>query len=224
MHGAELMARFLDVSADELHSAFDLADPLEERRFYSVDNVITVLKAAARTEGERRVLLDGFGKMVAFDALVGAPDRHALNWGIVEVTSDPSKAWCFAPLFDSARGLFWQYPDSHLLDGMKPDKAGEFIKKYAEKSRPVFSCSGSKGGHSANHFDLVGYCLENYDDDVGRPIRHMVRIFSVRRIEAMLRFTFGRILTPIRRRAILELLRYRHQRLKVIIQASEVVT
>jgi hypothetical protein len=32
---------------------------------------------------ERR-LLDGFARMLAFDALIGANDRHAQNWGVIE--------------------------------------------------------------------------------------------------------------------------------------------
>lgn len=223
VHGAEIMARFLDVSKDELHRAFDLANPAQERRFYSVDNVIVVLKAAARTDDERRDLLDGFGRMVAFDALVGAPDRHGLNWGIVESTSDAAKPWQFAPLFDTARGLFWHHEDKHLEEGMSGGRGPDYVKKYAEKSCPVFSCSAQADGHNANHFDLVSYCLEKYDREIGRPVRHMVRSFSVRRIEGMLRSTFGRVLAPIRRRAILELLRYRHQRLKVSIKTIEVM-
>lgn len=221
VHGAEIMARFLEVSRDELHTAFNLDDKSQERQFYSVDNVIVVLKAAARSPEERRVLLDGFARMVAFDALVGAPDRHGLNWGIIEVTSAPNTPWRFAPVFDTARGLFWHHEDAHLADALRGARAADYVKNYAEKSRPVFSCSARPGGQSANHFDLAAYCLERYDMDVGKPIRDMVRGFSLLRIEKMLRFTFGRILSPIRRRAILELLHYRHRRLKVIIGADE---
>jgi hypothetical protein len=222
VHGAELMARYLEVSPDELHATFNLDDPVQERRFYSVDNVIVVLKGAARTDAERRLLVDGFGRMIAFDALVGAPDRHALNWGIVEVTTKPAEQWRFAPLFDTARGLFGDHKDHHLDEKASGGKEAEYIKKYAEKSRPVFSCSARPGGHNANHFDLVAYCLESYDMDIGRPIRHMVRTFSVRRIEKMLRSTFGRLLSPMRRRLIVGLLHYRHLRLKAIIETNEV--
>ena len=89
LHGLELVANYLDSNAAEVTEVFHLEEKREERRFYTVDQMLLVLKWWGRTEVERRSLCNSFGRMLAFDALVGAQDRHAMNWGGIECIKDP---------------------------------------------------------------------------------------------------------------------------------------
>lgn len=59
-HGAELVALYLGSDESEVHTVFNLADPKEERRFYTVDTIVagpTVARGrgGARTPARRTV-------------------------------------------------------------------------------------------------------------------------------------------------------------------------
>ena len=50
-------------------------------------------------------------RMITFDALAGNNDRHFYNWGVIDTKKKTSKLPTFAPVYDSARGLMWNYSD-----------------------------------------------------------------------------------------------------------------
>lgn len=52
--------------------------------------------------------------MLVFGAIIGCMDRHMQrNWGVV-VTATTPRQYRFAPIFDSARALLWDYDDARL--------------------------------------------------------------------------------------------------------------
>jgi len=93
--------------------------------------------------------------MLAFDAFIGAPDRHTMNWGVLE-SFDLGDVH-FAPIFDTARGLFREHSDKHLLEKEQSQGKEKFLEKYANKSQPVVST----GHHEkqTNHFELIKWIL-----------------------------------------------------------------
>jgi hypothetical protein len=54
---------------------------------------------------ESELILKDFVKMLVFDALTGNNDRHFYNWGVIKHIENKKKP-TFAPIYDSARGLF----------------------------------------------------------------------------------------------------------------------
>lgn len=60
-----------------------------------------------------KLLLAGFVKMLAFDALIGHNDRHPYNWGVI-VPIRRKKQPRFAPVYDTARALFWNVPEKRV--------------------------------------------------------------------------------------------------------------
>ncbi len=220
IHGAEVVALYLGTKPDEVHRVFDLDNPQAEHRFYTVRHMFEVLTwFCQKDEQERSSVLDGFARMLAFDALVGAPDRHATNWGLLVPLAPSTKRKEFAPLFDTARGMFREYSDEDLRaidrrDGGRP----EFIKNYARKSRPVLGI-GEVGPERCNHFDLVQHTL-NEVPELGRSIAKFVRGSRMPDVAKIVRRRFGRVISPTRVSFVLDLLQHRYNRLRMLVEGT----
>lgn len=51
--------------------------------------------------------------MLVFDAIVGNNDRHFYNWGVI-VDLKGMKPPRFSPVYDTARGLFWNQSEEWI--------------------------------------------------------------------------------------------------------------
>lgn len=97
-------------------------------------------------------LLFEFTKLLAFDSIVGNNDRHFYNWGVVRHLSKGHKP-IFSPVYDTARGLFWNTTESQLQrKAGHPKQRKAFIEKYVQSSLPK---TGWDGLESPNHFELI---------------------------------------------------------------------
>ncbi len=202
-HGIELFSHFFNVDHETLHQEVGGKGD-HERAFYTLDMVDELLGAAAggRTDVHLR-LRDGLARMLTFDALVGSQDRHLQNWGIVENVwgHEPPR---FAPVFDTARGLFL-----HLDDASVAAHAGDdaFIAHYAHRAKPLI---GTGRSASCNHFDLIAFMAEDRADRYRRAVQTIVDGFDAERCGRMMHKEFGRLLSRHRLELIAELLRHRH--------------
>jgi hypothetical protein len=219
IHGLEVVAQYLDSRPEEVHRVFDLGNPEAEHRFYTIHHVVEVLRWFCRSDEERAAVLDGFARMLAFDALVGAPDRHAMNWGLLVDLSNSKKPKEFAPLFDTARGMFREHPDANLELAERNGQREEFITNYARKSRPILGI-GETGPRRCNHFDLVQCALNDLPDDLGGSIRRFMRGVRMAEVEMVVRRGFRRIISPIRVSFIVGLLQHRFERLKLLTEGT----
>jgi hypothetical protein len=69
--------------------ATEQIDPKQEQSFYSVDVVRDVIFEFCQADGER--VFQKFIEMLILDALIGAMDRHAQNWGVLQTTTTPNR-------------------------------------------------------------------------------------------------------------------------------------
>src|SRR5690554_6907622 len=93
--------------------------------------------------------------MIIFDALVGNNDRHFYNWGIITTLRKSSGKARLSPIYDSARGLSWNFNEltiNKYLEGRKSN--GKQFDNYIYKACPRISIEGNS---EINHFDLVRY-------------------------------------------------------------------
>lgn len=101
-------------------------------------------------------LLEGLVKMIVFDGLVGNNDRHFYNWGVIDRKKTGKIVPRFAPLYDSSRGLLWNYSDENVR---KFAISGKKVVNYMEEACPRISIDGDG---EINHFKLLeflrGYC------------------------------------------------------------------
>ena len=214
IHGVEIAGRFFEARPDEINRVFHLEDNRREREFYTVDLVLEMLKALGRDDAERKSLISGFGRMVAFDAFVGVQDRHAENWGVVECSLNPSQPMKLSPIYDTARGLFVSHGEDKLEEIDQSGDRQEQIQRYAEKSKPIFGCKCDGDVRTINHFRLIEHMVTELGPYFGRPVRQLVGAIDLRRIEKQLQIKYARIVTRRRMEFIALLLRYRHHRLR----------
>lgn len=211
-HGIEIAAAYLGSQQKELREVFHLDDKREERKFFNFAMMVEMLRWFGRSPEERTALVDGLTRMVVFDAIVGAQDRHPENWGVIESVVEPTRPRRFAPLYDTARGLFWNFPDTEL-ERMVRDGRAEEVSKYADRARPVFGCSEADAGKDVNHFRLAAYVFSFPDVVVRDAARAVVQRLNVGLVRRLLRRRFGRIITPLRIRFVGDLVAVRHERI-----------
>ncbi|GAB3416304.1 HipA domain-containing protein [Niabella aquatica] len=102
-------------------------------------------------------LLVGLVKMIIFDAIVGNNDRHFYNWGVIRTQIKSQKLPTFAPLYDSARGLFWNCTEAQVNGHLEHySKNGKKVVNYIEKAYPRISIADNI---QANHFELIEYLI-----------------------------------------------------------------
>lgn len=102
-------------------------------------------------------ILEDFVKMMFFDAIVGNNDRHFENWGVIENIKENSEAR-FSPIYDTARGLFWNYPESNLDSYIEHESK---LDSYINGSMPT---TGWDKKSELNHFDLLEQVIYNFDE------------------------------------------------------------
>ena len=176
---------------------------------YTVDHIMTVLHSLFPESFPS--LRDAFFRMLVFDAFIGAPDRHAMNWGVVAPLEENAGRVRYAPIYDTARGLFREMSDVDLQGKILRQGKKNFFRSYAERSFPVI---GTGEDERRNHFSLIRWVSNNYHDVSQSSIHDMLNSINMRRTERMLQMRFRRIVTQVRIGAITDLLTYRLERLR----------
>ena len=210
LHGIELIAIWLQASPREVEEVFAPRGK-EEQMFYTVEMVHSVLTDLAK-RGEGRSLVAAFSRMLAYDALLGVNDRHAMNWGLIRDTTGQSPLR-FAPLFDTARGLFWHHRDEDLARHDARGERAAVVEQYAGGSRPLFGCAAAGHGDLLNHFEIVEFLLAAGAPEFRPALNQVIAAFNPGWVTATLNRTFGPLLRRRRLEWIDSLLRFRHARL-----------
>ena len=213
LHGIELVAWFFETNAKEVETAFDLEDRDAEQRLYTIDNILVILESLFPTEFPP--LKEDFFKMLAFDAFVGAPDRHGMNWGVLVPLDSTLTPIHFAPIFDTARGLFREISDDDMRRREERQGRKQFLSKYAEGSFPILSTGLSR---KQNHFALVRWIVDNDFDGAKEAMCKVFDSVDICSIEHMLQRNFRRIITQYRIGLIRDLLLVRIQRIRREVQ------
>lgn len=216
IHGVELMAQWIGADRHEMEEAFFSGKGRKrrasERDLYRIDYIADMLVDQS-VHGEESRLLEGLGAMLGFDALVGAQDHHPMNWGVIRDTSTPGPLK-FAPIFDTARGLFWHHHDDQLWAVYEAGNVAEFVRDYANRSSPLIGHEGCSA--KSDHFDLVGH-IQGSTGSVASlrgPIHRVLRSFKPARIRALVGGKlFRKAFSAIRLEFIYALLLHRYFRL-----------
>jgi hypothetical protein len=206
-HGVELVAICFEVTEKSIQQ--ELQKGKEERSFYTVDLVDDVFGTIAGGAESHARLRGGLARMLAYDALVGAQDRHARNWGVV---ADPvgGAPLRFAPVFDTARGLLVTLSDDDLRAKIAAGRT-KWIEEYAARSTCLI---GTGNPEEKTHFDLVRFMAGKRRELYGCHVTAVVEGFRLDRVRRMLHSRFGRLFSRLRLELIAELLEHRHGVLK----------
>ena len=132
VHGADILARYLD-EADS-----DFIEQIDKRGWSQELLTFNFVKEAIENifPNYAEEIVGELINMLIFDALVGNNDRHFFNWGVIRHLKENRRPY-FSPIYDTARGLFWNYSDKRLLELTKnSDQKAERIASYNNKTKP----------------------------------------------------------------------------------------
>lgn len=169
VHGADIYAGFV---ADK-----DFVEQIENenkaRDFFTIQ--FTKQALLDRFPNHATQLYEDFLKMLLFDAIVGNNDRHFYNWGIIRDLSGLKTPY-FSPIYDTARGLFWNEPEQKIVS-LHTDKNRfqNFLRKYIQNSMPK---TGWEGQKNLNHFDLLKLLFIEHEDHNFKAILNVKKLHN----------------------------------------------
>lgn len=194
VHGAEIIAGYLE----DVEFVKTVGDQHLEKDIFTFPVLYEAILTRFPDDAER--ILRDFARMIGYDALVGNQDRHLYNWGVV-VHATGAHAPEFSPIYDSARGLFWNAAEMRL-DRFDTDEA---LRKYITVAHPLI---GWEGERELNHFQLVSKIAKHTDL---RPALRAIDLGCISSVVRMVDTEFSRLLSERRRDLIKRCLRLRFQ-------------
>jgi len=203
-HGAEIFAGYL--------SNGQLVDVIEKGRntaqnYFTFQFVIDALKHRFGHGVEGQKILEDFVKMLCFDAVTGNNDRHTYNWGVI-CDLNGKRMPRFSPVFDSARGLFWNEHEDKLLS-FQGQLGMAKLEKYLDGSRPH---TGWEGQENVNHFDLMRLINQNYPE-FRSVFESIITSENQAKMLSVLEVEFEKMFSPRRYSLIKDCLNLRFQRI-----------
>ncbi len=149
--------------------------------------------------------------LILYDALVGNNDRHYENWAVItdKAAKESPK---FSPVYDTARGLFWNCSEDMLFQYRDNNK----MRKYAQNCRPKLGWENIDG-KKLNHFTIVEKVFENEFYITKSEIRHLFRQSMFDSMTNYIKTEFSTLLSPLRMETIIKCLEYRFSIIKNII-------
>jgi hypothetical protein len=200
VHGSILLESFFDFDLNKIGK-----NPWDEQRTYDIDMLDELISEVCGNDAQ--AVLQGLIRMLMFDALIGSNDRHMQNWGVITTATEP-QAYRFAPIFDSARALLWDYDEERLR---KLSSNSHAMEGYANRARPKIGCA--KFGKAVNHFELAGYLMQRYsaffaDGAFGLPHEKIAVVDEIMR-----EYPFRSLFSPLRKATVANILRIRAERL-----------
>lgn len=184
VHGAQIYARYLD---DEVFVR-EVEEKKMERDIFSFQEAKKAIQNQFSHHAHQ--LLIAFVKMMVLDAIIGNNDRHFYNWGVI-VDVREKKPPRFAPVFDTARGFFWNEREDRL-NGFLKDNAK--FQKYINLARPKI---GWDGALELNHFEVIQRLLENYPELIS-PAAFLLEEHKKAEVLQFIRLDMSNFLTPLR--------------------------
>jgi len=158
-------------------------------------------------------LMSSFYLLLLFDAITGNNDRHYYNWGIVRDIRNSNPE--FSPIYDSARGLYWNTSEKDLQDKYgSPHLRMPAIKKYAEHSYPKI---GWDNIGKINHFDLIKHSMSQPDFPYKSAADILNNTDNTLAITNLINNEFAPLMSDFRRKLIEQTLLYRIECLKNVL-------
>ncbi len=209
IHGANILSRYLSEKDTKW------IDDLDNQRMLKGEiNIKDVLVALKDVFPDDRII-DDFVDMLLFDCLTGNNDRHYYNWGVITHIRNKHEPY-FSPIYDTARGLYWNNDEKFILSLQADLTQGQNkrLEKYVNNSAPKISIPGNE---KCNHFQLIEYLKINQFVKE-RHIKRWTNHSSLEKTLEILRIEFVKLFTPERRIIIEKVLNLRFHKLKNIIQ------
>jgi hypothetical protein len=163
---------------------------------------------------QRDEIMHELVRLVIFDAVVGNNDRHFFNWGVIRSIEGSFQPF-FSPVYDTARGLFWNYSEKKVMDIVEVNKTiDSHIQKYCKDSRPKI---GWEGENNPNHFQLFKQIYSNEFYISKDEVAEMFALEVLERMIMEVRQSFRLLMSVNRITLICKCLEYRFNELRKLL-------
>ena len=208
VHGAEIFAGYLEDQA--------FVESVEEanlsRKFFTLQFVEKAVTKAF--PHDKNAIIKDLVKLLLFDAMVGNNDRHFFNWAVIQ-PFDKHKEARLSPVYDTARGLFWNASDEQLSMRIRQKDVARYVKKYCDGSKPKL---GWIDAGDLNHFRMVKGIYDNQFYISNEEIRYLFRSDMLTAMKDTIKNEFGHLLSRERLFMINECIDYRYKMIWEVIQ------
>lgn len=207
VHGAEIFAGYLqDSSIVEQIEEQNLAQDLFTLQF--------VEKAVVKSfPNQAETIMHELVRLLLYDAFVGNNDRHYYNWAVIRSFNQKIEPH-FSPIYDTARGLFWNYDDDNLTNKVRAAAKDSVIRKYCTQSRPKL---GWEGENKLNHFRLVELIYTNEFYITKQEMQDLFKMQTLENMKKLVSERFSIYFTPLRIEMINACLDYRYNEIKKLL-------
>jgi hypothetical protein len=213
VHGMQLFNELYDEGTVQQA----LKDELTEQSMFSVQRIKAAFGAhyiqyGSEIEDE---LFGDFVAMLTHDALIGVQDRHHENWGVIVQRDVAGIRPRFAPLYDSARGLFCNVPNAQLGRFLTRE-GSQRLDGYVARARPLVGFEGLNPQNSRKYITHDQLVSAVYDAYPGHRVRidGVLGAYDWRQVRSVLREELGPYCNGQRTALILTCLRRRLKALR----------
>jgi hypothetical protein len=205
IHGAEICGDYLN---DRPMAAEIANSRASARELFTFEFIAAAIESVFPTHS--RQIINDLVRMVTFDALTGNNDRHFYNWGVIDTLKKGKQTPKFAPIYDSARGLLWNWDIKRIVNAHTHyKKGGKKIANYIEEACPRISIEGNS---QVNHFELVKFLKE--DVELRNIINNLASAENEQKVLSMLSKEFWKFFSPERRELLSEVIKIRFDRIR----------
>ncbi len=201
IHGADILSAYLQEADTKIIEQID-------RKGWSQEMLSLQFVKKAIEEAFPQVnynLYNSLVDLLLFDAIVGNNDRHFFNWGVIRSLKSRHIP-LFSPIYDSARGLFWNHAEFKIVSLWRDkQQLNSFINRYHIKSLPKI---GLDNHTKINHLQIVEYLVVNNECTFDRA-QNLFSDDNLTKAESVLKKEFIDLISPVRRDLILYFLEYR---------------
>lgn len=207
-HGAEIFAGYLEDQA--------FVESVEKanlsRQIFTLQFVEkAVFKAFPH---EKDAIMKDLVKLLLFDAMVGNNDRHYYNWAVIQ-PFEKHKHARFSPVYDTARGLFWNASDEQLSMRVRQKDVARYVMKYSDGSKPKL---GWKDAGDLNHFRMVKEISDSQFYITHDELLDLFRPEMLAEMKDLVNKEFGSLLSAERIMMINDCLDYRYKTISEVIK------
>ncbi len=208
VHGADIFAGYLG-DKDFVEQVEEQALSRDLFTLQFVEKAIDYLFPFQKEE-----IMNNLVRLLLYDALVGNNDRHFYNWGIIRSINQSFTPY-FSPVYDTARGLFWNDHEEKIIRRTRTCREREqYIQKYCKISRPKIGWEGEK---DINHFKIVE---KIYNSEFYISKTEVKELFLQTVLDKMFETIdshFSNLFSNTRVELIKECLKYRHNEINKIL-------
>jgi hypothetical protein len=160
IHGAQVCGEYLE---DDTFAKQIADDKKIARELFTIEFILKAIESVFN-ENHQMIQIDLI-KMIVFDAVIGNNDRHFYNWGIIKDIKTDNSLPIFSPIYDTARGLFWNWSDEQIKIQIANLRSnGKKVVNYIKDASPRISIDGNP---EINHFDLIKHIWTKYPEFKG---------------------------------------------------------